>query len=193
MKLLDKLETLFASRPKTKTNGQLSVFDRLRNVFYAAEFLKADLQRLPPSCCCEDAIAHLEHRCSCTKGPRDQEPQAAYRKGCLAHLETLRLDVRSLRESLEHHKGDLRPEEQTEELLRELSLIEEFADRVGGIVDEITNHAVDFGLNCSNDALQKLKASSSEIDKYSTELFWSLMKQERAQQANSSAKVKQAS
>jgi hypothetical protein len=169
------------------------LFDRLRNVFYDAEFLKADLQRIPPFCRCEDAIAHLEQRCSCTKGPRDQQPQAEYRKGCLAHLETLRLDVRSLHESLKHHRGDLRPQEQTEELEGELALIQEFADRVDGIVDEITNHAVDFGLNCSNDALQKLKASSSEIDKYSTEFFWSLMKQERAQRANSSSKAKQAS
>lgn len=91
---------------------------------------------------------------------------------------------------MERHKGDLRPEERTGELERELSLIEEFAGRVGGIVDEITNHAVDFGLNCSNDALQKLKASSSEIDKYSTEFFWTLMKLDRARQPNSPAKVK---
>ena len=195
MKLLDKLETLFSSRHRVKTNGQPSLFDRLRNVFYAAEFLKADLQRLPPFCRCEDAIAHLEARCSCTKPRSDKQAETARQKGCLAHLETLRLDVRSLKESLGRHKGDLRPEEQTEELQRELSLIEEFADRVGGIVDEITNHAVDFGLNCSNDALQKLKESSSEIDKYSTEFFWSLIKQERGRQQTNSpaAKAKLAS
>lgn len=193
MKLLDKLETLFVNQPKSEKDEHPSLFDRLRNVFYAAEFLKADLERLPPSCRCEDAIAHLEARCSCTKAPADTPAESARRKGCLAHLETLRLDVRSLRESLERHKGELRPEEQTEDLQRELSLIEEFADRIDGIVDEITNHAVDFGLNCSNDALQKLKASSSEIDKYSTEFFWTLMKQERAQQPSSSSKAKQAS
>ncbi len=166
-------------------NGQPSLFDRLRNVFYAAEFLKADLQRIPAHCTCEDAIAHLEDRCSCAKTPAERPTEAAFHKGCLKHLETLRLDVRSLRESLQREKIDVRPEERTEELERELSLIEDFADRVGGIVDEITNHAVEFGLNCSNDALQKLKASSSEIDKYSTEFFWSLMKLDRAQQENS--------
>lgn len=189
MRLLDKLEKLFTSRIKIKTNGQPSLLDRLGNVFYAAEFLKADLQRLPPFCNCEDAIAHLEGRCRCTKPAAERPSEAAFRKGCLAHLETLRLDVRSLRESLDRHRGDLRPEERTEELQRELALIEQFADRVGSIVDEIANHAVDFGLRCSNDALQKLRQSGPELEKYSTELFWSLMREERLRGANSAPKA----
>ena len=193
MKLLDKLEVLFVHQPKRKTIEQASLFDRLRNVFYAAEFLKADLQRIPRFCRCEDAIAHLEGRCSCAKTPPKPPAEAVGGKGCLAQLEILDRDVRSLRESLERHKGDLRPEEQTEELQRELSLIEDFAKRLGDIVAEIRNHASEWELNCSNDALQKLKQSSSEIERYSTEFFWSLMKQECAQQANSSSKVKLAS
>jgi hypothetical protein len=56
MKLLDKLETLFVNQPKRKTGEHPGLFDRLRNVFYGAEFLKADLQRIPPQCRCEDAI-----------------------------------------------------------------------------------------------------------------------------------------
>jgi hypothetical protein len=193
MKLLDKLEALFVNQPKRKTTEHPSLFDRLRNVFYSAEFLKADLQRIPQFCRCEDAIAHLEGRCSCTKRPASPQAEAVRGKGCLAHLETLRLDVRSLRESLERHKGDLRPEEKTEELQRELFLIEGFAERMGDIVEEIKNHASEWELSCSNDALQRLKERSSELEKYSTEFFWSLLNQDRGQRANSSSKLKLAS
>ena len=42
-------------------------------------------------------------------------------------------------------------------------------------------------------ALQRLKASSSELERYSTEFFWSLLHQDRGQQTNSSSKVKLAS
>lgn len=193
MKLLDKLEALFVSQPKRTTDEHPSLFDRLRNVFYSAEFLKADLQRIPRFCRCEDAIAHLEGRCSCTKRPASPQAEAVRGKGCLADLETLHLDIRSLRESLERHKGDLRPEEKTEELQSELFLIEDFAERMGAIVEEIRNHASEWELSCSNDALQRLKESSSELEKYSTEFFWSLLNQERGQRANSSSKVKLAS
>lgn len=193
MKLLDKLEALFVNQPKRKTNEHPSLFDRLRNVFYDAEFLKVDLQRIPSLCRCEDAIAHLEGRCSCTKAPANPPAEAVSPKGCLAQLETLHLDIRSLRESLQRHRHDLQPEEQTDELQRELSLIEEFAERLGAKVEEIRGHAAEFEANCSNDVLQRLKSSSSEIDRYSTEFFWSLLNQDRGQQANSSSKVKLAS
>ena len=194
MKLLDRLEALFVNQPKRKEEAEHpSLFDRLRNVFYAAEFLKNDLRSVPPFCRCEDAISHLEGRCSCTKRPAGSQADAVTSKGCLAHLETLRLDVRSLRQSLQRHRNKLRPEEKTEELKRELSLIEDFAENMGSIVEEIRNHASEWELSCSNDALQRLKESSSELDKYSTEFFWSLMKQDRGQQINSSSKVKRVS
>jgi hypothetical protein len=178
MKLLDKLEALFVNQPKKKADEHPTLFDRLRNVFYGAEFLKADLKRIPSQCRCEDAVAHLEGRCSCTKA-QTHTPAEAGRKGCLEHVETLRLDIRSLRESLRRHRGDLRPDEQTNELMRELSLIEQFAERLGATVEKITSHAAEFEANCSNDALQRLKESSSEIEKYSTDFFWSLMQQDR--------------
>ena len=185
MKLLDKLETLFVNQPKRKTGEHPGLFDRLRNVFYGAEFLKADLQRIPPKCRCEDAIAHLEGRCRCTKAQVHTPAEAGGRKGCLGHLDTLRLDITSLRESLRRHRSDLRPDEQTNELMRELSLIEGFAEQLGATVEKITNHAAEFEATCSNDALQRLKQSSSEIEKYSTEFFWSLMHQDRDLEAAS--------
>ncbi|HKP35500.1 MAG TPA: hypothetical protein VJT71_01485 [Pyrinomonadaceae bacterium] len=193
MKLLDKLEALFVNQPERKKNEHPSLFDRLRNVFFAAEFLKKDLQGIPPFCRCEDAISHLEGRCSCTKRPAGSQAEEVSAKGCLAHLETLRLDVRSLRQSLQRHRNELRPEEKTEEVRRELSLIENFAENMGSIVEEIRNHASEWELSCSNDALQRLKESSSELEKYSTEFFWSLLKQDRGEQINSSSKVKRVS
>ena len=188
MKLLDKLETFFRHQPTRKVDEHPSLFDRLRNVFFDAEALKRDLQRISPLCRCEDAVAHLEDRCSCTKPPANPA-EAIRRKGCLSQLETLRFDLRSLRESLQRHRGDLKPEEETEELKRELSLIEDFAERLDGIVGELRNHAADFGVNCSNEALQKLKERGVEIEKYSTEFFWSLMKQDHAQRTRSSSQT----
>lgn len=187
MKLLEKLESLFLNQPKRITDKHPSLFDKLRNVFYGAEFLKADLQRIPPQCRCEDAFAHLESRCSCTKAPASPPVEAEGRKGCLAHLETLRLDIKSLRESLVRHRSDLRPDEQTDELMRELSLIEELAEHLGATVEKIRNHAAEFEANCSNDALQRLKENSAEIEKHSTEFFWYLMHQDRAQEVKHSS------
>lgn len=188
MKLLDKLEEFFRHQPQRKKDEHPSVFDRLRNVFFDAESLKRDLQRISPVCRCEDAIAHLEDRCSCTKPPANPA-EAIRRKGCLAQIETLRHDLRSLHQSLQRHRCDLRPEELTEDLQRELTLIEDFAERLGGIVEELRNQAADFGVNCSNDVLQRLKQTSAEIDKYSTEFFWSLMKQDQAQQTRGSSQT----
>ena len=187
MKLLDKLEALFVDLPQRKKEEHPSLFDRLRNVFYAAEFLKRDLQRIPPLCRCEDALAHLEDRCSCVKTL--MTPDDAIRsKGCLAHLEMLHLDLKSLRQSLGHHKANLQPDE-TEELRRELSLIENFEGRLSAIVENIRSHALEFETHCSNDALQRLKESSSEIDKYSTEFFWSLLQHDREQNKHSSSRT----
>lgn len=193
MKLLDKLETLFVHQPKRIITEHPSLFDRLRNVFFAAEFLKADLQRIPPRCRCEDAIAHLEGRCSCTKVPANPATDAVRGKGCLAQLEILDHDVRLLRESLQRHRSDLRPEEQTEDLQRELSLIDQFAERFGRIVKELRSNASIWEMTCSNDALQRIKESSSEISRYSTEFFWSLLKQGRQQKASDSVKANAAS
>lgn len=176
MKLLDKLEALFVKQPKRITNESTKLFDHLRDVFYTAEFLKADLHRIPAFCRCKDAISHLEGRCSCTKPQASPQAESVSGEGCLAHLEMLRLDVRALRQSLQRHKNDLRPEEKTEELQRELSLIENFAERMGDIVEELRKHASEWELSCSHDALQRLKESSSELDKYSAEFFWSLLK-----------------
>lgn len=183
MRLLEKLESLFVNQSTQKTDNQLSLFDRLRNVFYSAEFLKADLQRIPAQCSCRDAVTHLEGRCSCTKAPAHQPLEAGFPKGCLAQLETLRLDVKSLRESLRRHRGDLRPDEQTDKLMHELSLIENFAERLSATVEKIKVHASEFEANCSNEALQRVKEGSGEIGKVSTEFFWALTDQDRDQQS----------
>ena len=189
MKLLDKLEELFVNEPRRKTDEYPTLFDRLRNVFYDAEFLRADLQRIPSLCRCEDAIAHLGGRCSCTKAPSNSPEEAVRGKGCRAHLETLHLDIKSLRESLQRHRSDLRPEEQTEELKRELSLIEDFTERLGATLEKVMSHAAEFEANCSSDALQRLKESSSEIDKYSTEFFWYLLKRDGVHKAKPSSQT----
>ena len=190
MKLLDKLEALFVILPQSKKEEHPSLFDRLRNVFYAAEFLKRDLQRIPPLCRCGDAPAHLEDRCSCVKTP--MTPDDAIRsKGCLPHLEMLHLDLKSLRESLERHKANPQPDE-TEDLHRELALIEDFEARLSATVESIRSHAAEFQTHCSNDALQRLKGSSSEIDKYSTEFFWSLLKHDRERNEQSSSQTARA-
>ena len=192
MKLLDKLEALFVNQPKRKTDEHPSLFDRLRNVFYGAEFLKADLKRIPRQCRCEDALAHLEGRCSCTKPPANPTGEAPGQKGCLAQLETLHLDIKSLRESLQRHRGDLLPEEETEELKRELSLIEHFTERIDETVEKLRSHAAEFEANCSDDALQRLKETSAEIDKYSTEFFWYLLKHDGDQKAEPSSQTARA-
>ena len=186
MKFLDRLEALFVNQPPRKKEEHPSLFDRLRNVFFAAEFLKQDLQRIPPLCRCGDALAHLEGRCSCTKTLATPE-EAIRGKGCLSHLEMLHRDLKSLRESLRRHRGVLQPEEQTEELLGELSLIENFEVRLSETVENMRNHAAEFQASCSNDALQRLKASSAEIDRYSTEFFWSLLKHGREKNKESSS------
>ena len=190
MKLLDRLEGLFVNRPKRKGEEHPTLFDRVRNVFYAAEFLKRDLQRIPPLWRCGDPIAHLEGRCSCAKTWATPE-EAIRGKGCLAHLEMLRLDLKSLRECLQNHKANLQPDE-TEELRRELSLIENFEERLSATVENIRSHAAEFQAACSNDTLQRLKESSSEIDKYSTELFWSLLKHDRDRNEQSSSQTARA-
>lgn len=192
MKLLDKLEALFVNQPKRKTVEHASLFDRLRNVFYGAEFLKADLQRIPRQCRCEDALAHLEGRCSCTKPPANPPAEAVGQKGCLAQLETLHHDIKSLRESLQRHRSELLPEEQTDELKRELSLIGDFTERMDGTVEKLRSHAAEFEANCSDDALQRLKETSAEIDKYSTEFFWYLLKHDGDQKAEPSSQTARA-
>ena len=66
MKLIEKLKEMFFERDVDVSEKPPSLFDRLRNVFFSAEFVAADLDRVPSDCKCEDAIAHLDGRCCCT-------------------------------------------------------------------------------------------------------------------------------
>ena len=82
-----------------------------------------------------------------TAGP---QAEAVRGKGCLANLETLRLDNRSAtRITGATQKATYGPKKKTEEPQRELILIENFAERMGDIVEEIRNHAAQCELSCS--------------------------------------------
>lgn len=178
MKLLDKLAAVFAKVPPGITNDGVFL-EHLRNVFYAAEVLKTDLQHIPACCGCEDAIAHFEGRCTCTEQPGGERLELGAGRGCLAHLETLESDASCLWECVRRGKNEVRIRATTDELQHELRRLEAFAERVRDIAEEVRNHAADWELSCANDALQRLKETGSEIDSYASEFFWSLLKYER--------------
>src|SRR6266498_3453608 len=103
MKLIDKLKEVFFERELDVSDKAPSLFDRLRNVFFSAAFLAADLDRVPPDCKCEDAIAHLDGRCCCTISPAESGKTESI-KGCAAQLGRLQVDIRWVHEALKRGK-----------------------------------------------------------------------------------------
>src|SRR6266536_2372242 len=113
MKLIEKLKEMFFEHELDVTERPPSLFDRLRNVFFSAEFIAADLDRVPPDCKCEDAIAHLDGSCCCTNSPKESG-KAEPTKGCAEQLERLQVDIKWVHEALTRGKANLDPGEETE-------------------------------------------------------------------------------
>jgi hypothetical protein len=173
MKLIEKLKEMFFERELDVSEKPPSLFDRLRNVFFSAEFLAADLDRVPPDCRCEDAIAHLDGRCCCTISPADSAKTRST-KGCAEQLERLQVDVRWAHEALKRGKTSLGPGEESEELSREFTQIANSVEGLGLMLERLKSHVGEFQETCANKALQRVKQTSTELRGYTREFLHTL-------------------
>ena len=180
MKLIEKLREMFFERELDVSEKPPSLFDRLRNVFFSAQFLVADLDRVPPDCRCEDAIAHLDGRCGCTITPADSAKTGST-KGCTEQLERLQVDVRWAREALKRGKASLGPAEESEELSREFTQIATSVEGLGLILERLKSHVGEFQDTCTNKALQRVKQTSTELRQYTREFLHTLNKSDLTQ------------
>ncbi len=176
MTLIEKLRKRFFERAVEVRQRSPGLFDRLRNVFFSAEFLANDLDRISPECRCEDAIAHLDGRCtSCgTASAEPNEAAASPRKSCLAQIDRLQVDIRDVREALKQGRAALQPAEGTVELKDELALIENLTGCLGSALARLKQDATEFQATCSNDALRRLKQRTGELRVYSGDFFRTL-------------------
>ena len=175
MKLIEKLKEMFFERDLDVGEKPPSLFERLRNVFFSAEFVAADLDRVPLDCKCEDAIAHLDGRCCCTSSPSDSAKTGS-RKGCAEQLERLQVDVKWAHEALKRGKTNLGPGEESEELSREFTQIANSVEGLGLILERLKSHVGEFQETCSNKALQRVKQTSTDLRAYTREFLHTLDK-----------------
>ena len=180
MKLIEKLREMFFERELDVSEKPPSLFDRLRNVFFSAEFVAVDLDRVPPDCRCEDAIAHLDGRCGCTIRPPDSAKTGST-KGCAEQLERLQADVRWAHEALKRGKASLSPGEESEELSREFTQIANSVEGLGLILERLKSHVGEFQETCTNKALQRVKQTSTELRQYTREFLHTLNKNDLTQ------------
>lgn len=190
MKLIEKLKEMFFERELDVSEKPPSLFDRLRNVFFSAEFLAADLDRVPPDCKCEDAIAHLDGRCCCTISPSDSAKTAST-KGCAEQLERLQVDVKWAHEALKRGKTNLGPGEESEELSREFTQIANSIEGLSLILERLKSHVGEFQETCSNKALQRVKQTSTDLRAYTREFLHTLDKSDRPQTGRKASGVQQ--
>ena len=183
MKLLEKLKETFFKGTEEMPERSPSLFNRLQNIFFAAEFLANDLDRVPPECKCEDALAHLDGRCtSCANASAETDREPAHsRKGCSAQIDELRVDIRNVRQALQ--RRTLQPEEETLELKQELVQIESLVDGLASVLESLKSDAMDFQATCSNEVLGRLKQRSKELRDYSSEFFWTVTSKNRSARA----------
>ncbi len=175
MKLIEKLKKMFFERQLDVSEPPPSLFDRLRNVFFSAEFVAADLDRVPPDCGCEDAIAHLDGSCWCTISPADSA-KTGPTKGCSEQLERLQVDVRWAQEALKDGGTSLDPGEESEELSREFTQIANSIEGLDLILERLKSHVGEFRETCSNKALQQVKETGTELRGYTREFLYTLNK-----------------
>src|SRR6266498_2166123 len=159
MKLIEKLKEMFFEHELDVTERPPSHFDRLRNVFFSAEFLAADLDRVPPDCKCEDAIAHLDGSCCCTISTKESSKTGST-KGCAEQLERLQVDIKWVHEALKRGNASLDPGGETEELRREFTEIANAVEGLRLILEKLKAHIGEFQETCTNTALQRLKQTS---------------------------------
>lgn len=190
MKLIEKLKEMFFERELDMSEKPPSLFDRLRNVFFSAEFLAADLDRVPPDCKCEDPIAHLAGRCRCTISPKESGKSGSTR-GCAEQLERLQVDVRWAHEALKRGKASLGPGEESEELSREFTQIANSVDVLGLMLDRLKAQVAEFEGSCSNKALQRVKQTSTDLRGYTREFLHTLNKSDLTQTGSETSGVQQ--
>ena len=180
MKLIEKLRGMSFERQLDVSEQPPSLFDRLRNVFFSAQVLAADLGRVPPDCRCEDAVAHLDGRCCCTISPADSAKTGST-KGCAEQLERLRVDIWWVHEALKRENARLGPGEESEELSREFTQIANSVDGLGLILERLKSHVGEFQETCANKALQRVKQTSTELRGYTREFLHTLNKSDLTQ------------
>ncbi|HLE63765.1 MAG TPA: hypothetical protein VI750_11515 [Pyrinomonadaceae bacterium] len=190
MKLIEKLKVMFLGRELDVSEKPPSLFDRLRNVFFSAEFLAADLDRVPPDCSCEDAIAHLDGRCCCTISPKEASKTGST-KGCAQQLERLQVDIKWVHEALKRGKASLDPGEESEELSGEFTHIANAVEGLGLILERVKAHVGEFQETCTNMALQRVKETSTELRGYTREFLRTLNKNDFIQTSSETSEVQQ--
>lgn len=190
MKLIKKLKEMFFERELDVIEKPPSLFDRLRNVFFSAEFLAADLDRVPSECKCEDAIAHLDGSCCCTINPREPG-NTGFTRGCAEQLERLLVDIKWAQQALKRGKASLGPGEESEDLSREFTQIANSVEGLGLILEGLKSHVGEFQDTCATKALQRVKQTSAELRGYTGEFLRTLNEGDLTQTGGRTIEVQQ--
>lgn len=142
----------------------MSAFHELQDIYFDAEKLRVELDRIPPQCDCGDADAHLSGKCCCSTSERPQS------KGCLSHLERLRGKIEWFREDLHREGREFRPERLPDGVEGRLSLVINLIDNLSLSLKHLEADINEFRSSCAHSALDRMKRKSDELAGYLEEL-----------------------
>ncbi len=142
----------------------MSVFHELQDIYFDAENLHQELDRIPPQCDCGDADAHLSGKCCCSTSERPQS------EGCISHLERLRGKIEWFREDRRRGGKGFRPGRLSNGAEGRLSLVINLIDNLSLSLDQIKADLDEFRTNCAHNALERIKKRGSELARHTAEL-----------------------
>ena len=147
----------------------MSLFNKLKDVYFDAMKLQQELERIPPQCDCHDADSHLNGQCSCA-GHKPHRPDIGPGSGCVAYLEELNKDIEWLREDTRRERRQLRSGEVSSDLEGRLSLIGNLIDNLSFTLGHIEADLKEFRASCAYPDLERLKKRGGELERHITEL-----------------------
>ncbi|MEW6211363.1 MAG: hypothetical protein AB1631_23560 [Acidobacteriota bacterium] len=142
----------------------MSVFHDLQDIYFDAQNLRAELERIPPHCDCGDADAHLSGRCCCSTSERPES------EGCISHLERLRGKLEWFREDLRREGKELGSERLSDGAEGRLSLIISLVDDLNLSLERIEADLDEFRKSCAHKSLERVRERGSELARHIAEL-----------------------
>lgn len=144
----------------------MSIFHKLRDVYFDAVKLGEELAQIPAQCDCGDSAAHLSGSCCCAGEHLDRSGANAEGRGCLGRLEKLSKGIEWFEEDLRREQSQLAAIDADGAAARKLFTIETFILGLSSTLGRLRIDLVSFRETCAHDTLARIKETGVELEKH---------------------------
>ncbi|RMG50227.1 MAG: hypothetical protein D6723_12645 [Acidobacteria bacterium] len=147
----------------------MDLFHQFQDIYFDIVQLAELITRIPDTCRCGDAEAHLDGQCACVE-EEQQPPSQARGEECLRLLRQVEERLRWMEDDLEHVRLNQSMMQHEPEVMQKIEMVWGEVHYLHALLNRIEQSIEGFRLTCDDEQLRRLQGAARELKRCAEQL-----------------------